>query len=240
MANTLLKLQDVSYEAKGKYLLRGLNVSIERDAFTLVLGPNGSGKSLFLRLCHGLLKPTKGKVYWSEQSDSAPRQTMVFQSPVMLRRSALDNITYALQHQPKVQRLKRAEEALAWASLDYLASRTATLLSLGEQQQLALARAWAYQPKVLFLDEPTASLDPKACDRVERLITLMKQQGTHIIMSTHNLAQAKRLGESIIFVEEGRVTTHQSCQSFFSSPNSQAAANFIDREAMQKEVSLEK
>ncbi len=236
MAQTLLALKAVEYQIGGKRLLKNLDINILRDSFTLVLGPNGAGKSLFLRLCHNLVKPTTGKLGWNTEQHQPPRQTMVFQSPVMLRRSALRNISYALQHQPRQHRLEQAMDALAWANLDHLANRTATLLSRGEQQQLALARAWAYKPEVLFLDEPTASLDPNACERVERLISLIREQGTQVIMSTHNLAQAQRLGETIIYIEEGEIVAHQSCENFFSAPSSSRAAAFIDREIMQKEV----
>jgi tungstate transport system ATP-binding protein len=237
MSQSLLSLKDVSYQINGKPLLKNLSIDIEKDAFTLVLGPNGAGKSLFLRLCHSLVLPTSGQLLWHTNNNLPPRQTMVFQSPVMLRRTALSNITYALQYQPGQPRLEQAMAALAWANLDHLANRSATLLSRGEQQQLALARAWAYRPEVLFLDEPTASLDPNACSRVERLIALIRQQGTQVIMSTHNLAQAQRLGGSVIYIEEGAMVAHQSCDTFFSAPSSSLAAAFINREAMHKEVS---
>ena len=237
MSQPLLTLDDVSYQVNGKPLLKNLSINIERDTFSLVLGPNGAGKSLFLRLCHNLVLPTSGQLVWCTDQNLPPRQTMVFQSPVMLRRTALHNITYALQHLPRQLRLQQAIAALVWANLDHLANRSATLLSRGEQQQLALARAWAYRPEVLFLDEPTASLDPNACGRVERLIALIRKQGTQVIMSTHNLAQAQRLGGSVIYIEEGAMVAHQSCDNFFSAPSSPLAAAFINREVMQKEVS---
>jgi len=222
-------LNDVSFSINGTELLKDLNLSLDKGSFTVVLGPNGSGKSLFLRLCHGLLEPDKGDVSWNG-NQSRPPQTMVFQKPVMLRRSAKENIMYALRNWPKSEKAQRAQQALKWAGLEALSDRMATVLSGGQQQRLAIARAWALKPEILFLDEPTASLDPGACDYVEEHVKAMHESGIQVLMSTHNLAQARRLAQQIIFIQDGRIMAHQPVEEFFTQPSCEEAYEFIRRE----------
>jgi tungstate transport system ATP-binding protein len=157
---------------------------------------------------------------------------MVFQRPVMLRRSALANVLYALDAAgvPAAQQLRLAREALEEVGLAHVAGRPARVLSGGEQQRLALARAWALHPEVLFLDEPTASLDPGATREIEAVIKAFDVSGTKIVMSTHSLGQARRLGDEIIFLHQGRVAERASVEAFFRQPASAEAAAFIKGE----------
>jgi len=154
---------------------------------------------------------------------------MVFQQPVMLRRSALANIVYALGAAgvPRAERVARGLNALDSVGLRALAHRPARTLSVGEQQRVALARAWALGPEVLFLDEPTASLDPGATREIERVIRAIATAGTKVVMSTHNLGQAKRLGEEILFLHEGRLAERAAVDRFFTQPASAEAEAFI-------------
>ncbi|MEQ9349565.1 MAG: ATP-binding cassette domain-containing protein, partial [Alphaproteobacteria bacterium] len=199
---------------------------------TLLLGPNGAGKSLLLRICHGLLAPTGGAVRWrgAKGANPAPHQAMVFQRPVMLRRSAMANITYALALKgiARSERIARATLALRATGLSDIAARPALVLSVGEQQRLALARAWATRPDVLFLDEPTASLDPAATRAVESIIQAIHAAGTKIVMTTHDLGQARRLGDEIVFLHRGHVRERTPAQQFFKAPESVEAQAFID------------
>lgn len=222
-------LNQVSFSIDGTELLKNLNVTLDKGSFTVVLGPNGSGKSLFLRLCHGLLPASQGTLSWNG-GQTRPPQTMVFQKPVMLRRSAKENIMYALRNWPKAERAERARQALQWAGLESLSGRMATVLSGGQQQRLAIARAWALQPEILFLDEPTASLDPGACEYVEEHVKAMHESGIQVLMSTHNLAQARRLAQQIIYIQDGRILAHQSVEEFFTEPACEEAYQFIRRE----------
>jgi len=222
-------LSNVSVSINDTKLLKDINLTLKKGSFTVVLGPNGAGKSLFLRLCHGLLPPSKGTVSWG-QEQHRPAQTMVFQKPVMLRRTALENIMYALHNCPKAERAQRAQQALQWAGLEHLSDRMATVLSGGQQQRLAVARAWALKPEILFLDEPTASLDPAACDYVEDHVKTMHESGIQVLMSTHNLAQARRLAEEIIYIQDGEVMAQQPVQEFFKQPACEQAYEFIKRE----------
>jgi tungstate transport system ATP-binding protein len=198
---------------------------------TIILGPNGAGKSLLLRLCHGLLRPTAGSVQWRGPGATADRrrQAMVFQRPVMLRRSARANIDYALKLKgiPGAMRRARIREVLEDTGLAGLAERAARNLSIGEQQRLALARAWATAPEVLFLDEPTASLDPAATRAIEDIICAIDLSGTKIVMTTHDLGQARRLADEILFLHRGRLLEQRPAAEFFAAPATAEAAAFI-------------
>jgi len=226
-----LQLTDVVYDAGGKRLIDSVTLTIDKGPRTVLLGPNGAGKSLLLRLCHGLLRPTAGQVRFNgpEWAEGRRRHAMVFQRPVMLRRSALANVTYALS----LAGLKDAEahriatEALERVGLLGLALQPARVLSGGEQQRLAIARAWALRPDLLFLDEPTANLDPSAAQSIERAIQSVHEAGTKIVLITHNLGQAHRLGDEVVFLSGGRVVECAPMDRFLQSPASPEAAAFI-------------
>jgi tungstate transport system ATP-binding protein len=207
-------------------IIQPMTLEIAAGPSTIILGANGAGKSVLMRLMHGLLAPSSGKVSWR----SAGRQAMVFQRPVMLRRSALANVVYALDLARLAHAERVAMEALEEVGLAHLAHRPARVLSGGEQQRLALARAWALHPEVLFLDEPTASLDPHATREIERVIQAFDAAGTKIVMATHNLGQARRLGDEVIYLHEGRVLERAPVETFFSQPATAEAAAFIKGE----------
>lgn len=227
-----LVVHNLCYEIGGKQLLDGISFRTDAGPRTLVLGPNGAGKSLLLRLCHGLLQPSAGTIAWAgTPPDKARRcQAMVFQRPVLLRRSTAANITYVLRLQgiPRRQRRAIMMEALELAGLLPLMAQPARVLSGGEQQRLALARAWALKPQVLFLDEPTASLDPAATRAVETLLDHIHHTGTKIIMTTHDLGQARRLADEVLFLHHGRLVECALAPAFFSNPQSKEAAAFLE------------
>lgn len=231
-----LRLEAVGYAVRGKSLLSDLSLDITAGRRTLVLGPNGAGKSLTLRLCHGLLQPTNGRVAWLGAGARSPRRrhAMVFQRPVMLRRSALANITHALSLQGigREQRVEQAVAALRHFGLEALADRPARVLSGGEQQRLAMARAWALRPEVLFLDEPCAALDPGATRAIEEMIQAFHRAGVTIVMTTHDLGQARRLADEVIFLHHGRLLEQTPAAEFFRQPRSEAAGAFLKGELL--------
>jgi tungstate transport system ATP-binding protein len=231
-----LRLQDVGYSAGGKTLIENVSFEISAGPRTVLLGPNGAGKSLILRLCHGLIRPSSGRVAWLGPDASRPRlhQAMVFQRPVMLRRSAAANIDYALalRRLSPAERRRRRDEALVDTGLADLADVAARVLSIGEQQRLALARAWALHPQVLFLDEPTASLDPAATRAVEEIVLRIHHSGAKIVMTTHDLAQARRLGDEVIFLHRGRLVERAPASEFFGSPRTPEAQAFVRGELL--------
>ena len=229
-----LCLDNVVFEVGQRRIVDGISMRIDAGPRTVILGPNGAGKSVLLRLCHGLLLPTAGRIAWNspEVAGGPRRQAMVFQRPVLLRRSALGNVTYALKlvGVPFGQRGARALEALRKVGLEGVAGRPARVLSGGEQQRLALARVWALHPEVLFLDEPTASLDPGATHEIEKVILALHAAGTKIVMVTHNLGQAHRLGDEILFLHQGRLVERAPADRFLKHPASSEAAKFLEGE----------
>ena len=229
-----LLIENVTFVAGGRAIIDRVSCEFAAGPRTVILGPNGSGKSVLMRLCHGLLAPTSGRIVWRGGRDERrPRsQAMVFQRPVMLRRAALGNVTYGLELAgvARAERHRRAREVLDAVGLSSIASRPARVLSGGEQQKLALARAWALTPEVLFLDEPTANLDPGATREVERIVDQIHQSGTKIVMTTHNLAQARRLADEILFLSGGRLVDHAPVERFFAQPSTAEAAAFIKGE----------
>lgn len=229
-----LSLEGVSFDAGGRRILHCISAVFEPGPRSIIIGPNGAGKSVLMRICHGLLAPSAGTVRWAcALPSSGPRhQAMVFQRPVMLRRSALDNLLYGLHCAGRAGEaaMARAREALELVGLSDRASRPARVMSGGEQQRLALARAWAIAPQVLFLDEPTASLDPGAAREVEAVISAIHGAGTKIIMTTHNLGQARRLGDEVLFLDGGRLVERAPAATFFTHPGTPEAAAFIKGE----------
>ena len=229
-----LELNQLTFSVNGTPIINGISAKIEAGPRTIILGPNGAGKSVLMRLCHGLLEPTAGSIVWhgARNGDVRRRQAMVFQRPVMLRRSALANVVYGLRLAGKSRREStlRAMDVLEVVGLEHQAGRAARVLSGGEQQRLALARAWALGPDVLFLDEPTANLDPASTQDIERIIQAIHASGTKIIMTTHNLGQARRLGDEIVFISNGRLMEHTPIDRFFKEPASSEAAAFIKGE----------
>jgi tungstate transport system ATP-binding protein len=229
-----LSLENVVFAAGGRRIIDGVTFRIHAGVRCMIIGPNGAGKSVLLRLCHGLLHPTAGTIRWhSADFARVPgRQAMVFQRPVMLRRSALANVVYALKvaRVPPELCVERAREALRKVGLDGLAATPARVLSAGEQQRLALARVWALKPEILFLDEPTANLDPGATHEIENVILAMHESGTKIVMVTHNLGQAHRLGDEIFFLHQGRLVERTPAARFFRRPESTEAARFLEGE----------
>lgn len=229
-----LLLKDVGYSVNGQQLISGVTLDFTIGPPTLVLGPNGAGKSLLLRLCHGLIKPTQGQVMWQGAAAQAPQdlrfeQAMVFQKPVLLRRSVLANTEFPLKLRGigAAERRSKAMDMLGRVGLAAMAERPARVLSGGEQQRLALARAWALEPQILFLDEPSAALDPGATRQVEGIINGIAASGTKIVMTTHDLGQARRLASDVIFLHRGRVTERTAAEDFFNQPQSEAARAFV-------------
>jgi tungstate transport system ATP-binding protein len=231
-----LTLEDVQFEADGRVLLERLNVRFEPDGRSFIIGPNGAGKSLTLRIAHGLLKPTSGRVVWNGDGSNsfAREQAMVFERPVLLRRTAMANIEYALAQRGITgdEGRCKAEEALTRTGLLDFAQRNARVLSSGEQQRLALARAWAVDPQVLFLDEPTAVLDPSATRQVEQIIAAIADTGTKIIMTTHDMGQARRLSDEILFFNKGTLVERAPVAQFFEAPESDEARAFVKGELL--------
>ena len=226
---TWLELQDLGLNESGVRIIDGVTLKVGAGK-TAILGPNGAGKSTLLRLMHGLLHPSQGHIIWPR----ALSQGMVFQRPVMLRTTVLANIEYGLKLRStsSIERRDRAMTALQRVGLPDLAARPARRCSGGEQQRIALARAWALAPDVLFLDEPTASLDPASSREVERIIGEIAASGTRIVLTTHNLGQARRIADEVVLLDGGRLAEQTAAAEFFRQPQSEAGRTFLRDEAI--------
>jgi tungstate transport system ATP-binding protein len=228
-----IEFQDVTYAVGNTRILNAITLVLSAGRPTLLLGPNGSGKTTFLKLAMGLLNPVTGRILYAAGAELARRRcAIVFQKPVMLRRSAARNVAFALQAAARAPEAATIERLLQAVGLANLAARPARRLSGGEQQRLALARALARDPDVLFLDEPTASLDPAATKSVEDIIMRTAERGVKIVMATHDLGQARRLAGEVVLLANGSIVEHAAAPAFFQAPATPLAKRFLAGELM--------
>jgi tungstate transport system ATP-binding protein len=216
-------------------VLESVRLTVEPGGWLAIIGPNGSGKSTLLRIAMGLMPPSRGRITWGGRENVPPlKRAIVFQRPAMLRRSAAANIRFALRAAgiPRAEHTRRASELLEMVGLGGLADRAARRLSGGEQQRLALARALARDPAVLFLDEPTASLDPTATKAVEDIIRAVSQRNIKVVMATHDLGEARRLAGDIVMLHRGRVVESGPAASFLDTPQTAEARAFLAGELL--------
>jgi tungstate transport system ATP-binding protein len=208
--------------------LVGATLSIDAGERVALIGANGSGKSTLLRVLHGLVPHAAGAFVGRVGRRD---QAMLFQRPHMLRASVCTNVALALWMRGAPWRSARREAlvALGRVGLASVAERNARTLSGGQQQRMALARAWALQPKVLLLDEPTASLDPTAKRDVEALIA-DAAHGRTLVFASHNLGQVKRLATRVVYLEHGRVLCDLPVDEFFAGPLPEEARLFVKGE----------
>jgi tungstate transport system ATP-binding protein len=230
-----LMFLDVRIFARGVPILDGISLKLEAGPPTVLIGPNGAGKTTLLRAAMGLIRPSSGLVTWSGREYSPPtRRAIMFQRSAMLRRSAAGNVRYALAAAkvPRAERERRIAELLADVGLSALARRPARRLSGGEQQRLALARTLARDPAILLLDEPTASLDPAATKAIEDIVRKVTARGVKVVMSTHDLGQAKRIGGEFVLLHRGRIIENTPVDEFFGAPRTEEARKFIAGELL--------
>ncbi len=224
-SHTCVALNGVSAVAGGTTILRDVTLVIAPGECVAVLGANGAGKSSLLRLMNGLLATNSGSAHTPSSRD----QALIFQRPVLLKRSVLDNVSFALKTRGVAadDAAEIAREKLAACGLATFADRYARTLSGGEQQKLALARAWALQPKLLLADEPTANLAPAAVHSVETILHRMHVAGATIVLATHNRGQAKRLATRVIFMADSTIVEDRPANDFFASPQSAEAIEYL-------------
>ena len=227
-----LVLQGLSYAVGGRELLVGVNAVIASPGITAVIGPNGAGKSITLRLIDGLLQPDAGTIRFRGRPIAEARRAFVFQKPGLIRASVARNVALALAPLglDRAEKRSRIAAALDRVGLQDRASDPARKLSGGEQQRLALARAWATEPKLLLLDEPTANLDPGATEAVEALVRGMARAGTKVVLVSHNLGQVARLSEDVLVLSGGRAAEYGPTQSVLTTPRTPEARAYIKGE----------
>ncbi len=225
-----LSLSDVIVRRRGKAILGPITLDLAASGFTIVLGPNGSGKTTLLKVLHGVERISGGSLAWSiPEVEARQSQAYVFQSPIMLRRSVAQNLAYPLKL-AGVEKSEISRRVVEWSGrigLSDALERPATRLSGGEKQKLAIGRALIRQPKVLFLDEPCANLDGRSTREIETLLQDALAAGTRIIMTTHDLGQARRLASDVVFLLNGSLREHTDAPMFFSTPQTGEARAFL-------------
>ena len=219
-----LSLKNVSYSHDKGMALNDVSIDFIKGKNTVILGPNGAGKSILLKICHELLEPGSGSLSFPNGYNQT---SMVFPKPVFLRRTVLENLIYVLEISgvQKEQRNEKAKTALKQFSMTELADHPARSLSSGEKQRLSVIRALLLEPDILFLDEPTANLDPSATAILENMI---EETNITTIMASHDLMQAKRIAEQIIYIENGDIIECNDAKSFFEKPETPQAQKFIE------------
>ena len=231
-----IRARGLSIIRDGRPVLSSVDLElVAAPAVTVVLGPNGAGKSILVRCLAGLLEPDSGTMSWSHSSPDRARALkfgFVFQRPVLLRRTVIGNIDYALSltGMQKLDRHARAHAILSESGLTHLAQTQARVLSGGEQQRLAISRAMACEPEIFFLDEPTSNLDPASTAAIEQLLRGVRARGTPIVLITHDLGQARRLADEVIFMHQGRILERTAAPQFFAKPTTLEAAAYINGE----------
>lgn len=225
-----LQATGLSFHVGEHKLIDDITLTLGGGKVSMVMGSNGAGKTLLLRLLHGLQNPSGGEVRWGGLPTSPSirkRQAMVFQKAVLLRRSVNANMDFVLSLQGRVDPDQR-DRILEQVDLLDHGKQPARLLSGGEQQRLALARTLATNPDILFLDEPTASLDPASVLKIEDIVLAAHKRGIKIVFVTHDIGQARRLADEIIFLHRGRLQEQTSAEQFFTNPASESAKAYLE------------
>ncbi|WP_147113822.1 ATP-binding cassette domain-containing protein [Tateyamaria sp. syn59] len=231
-----LTLKGAETSRRGKRLVGPIDLSLDGQGLCVVMGPNGSGKTTLLRLMHGTARLTGGTVKWTCDTDTARHhQAFVFQQPVVLRRTVEENLAYPLQLRGVARKTARAA-ARDWSEkvgLEPHLQRRAMVLSGGEQQKLAIARALITDPTLVFLDEPTASLDGRAMREIEAILLQAKADGTRLILSTHDMGQARRIADEVVFMLGGKVHETGAAPQFFDAPQTPEARAFLQGDIVE-------
>ena len=232
MTRTLLPItiDKLTLKAGQKTLLNNISLNITSSGILVIMGPNGAGKSLLMRCLHGLSQPDSGRILFaSDEINQTHRksQALIFQKPALLKRSVRQNLEF-VRTLHRTDNVASIELALKNVGLSKLASQPANQLSGGERQRLALARALMMRPQMLFLDEACANLDPASVSNIEEVLRQACKDGQKIILITHDIAQAKRLADEVVFLHRGALCEHTPARVFFQSPKSKAARAYLD------------
>jgi tungstate transport system ATP-binding protein len=225
-----MQAKGIESRRRGQVLVGPIDLTLDGQGASVVIGPNGAGKTTLLRLLHGTARLSAGQINWACPTDEARHhQAFVFQRPVMLRRTVMENLVYPLRLRgtPVADARTRARDWAVRVGLEKMLDRAAPVLSGGEQQKLALARALIAEPKVLFLDEPCAALDGRATREIEEILAHAKATGTRLILSTHDMGQARRIGDEVLFLLGGRIHESGSVDRFFNGPETPQAQAFL-------------
>jgi len=231
-----MTLSGAKARVQGKQILGPVDLTLGVSGVTMLIGPNGAGKTTLLRLIHGLQRQSAGAQDWAVPvEDARAAQAFIFQHPTLMRRSVLDNIAYPLRLRGVSRKQARAQ-ADHWAGRcgvgDHL-DQPASSLSGGERQKLALARALIRAPEMLILDEPTAHLDGRSTREVEAILLDAVARDTRLLMATHDMGQARRLGTEVVFLHNGTVVETGPASEFFKAPQTKETNAFLNGDILE-------
>lgn len=231
-----LTISNVVLQKKGATILNDISLELSTTGVTVVMGPNGAGKTSLLRLMHGLEKRSSGDIAWSASRHEVERQqSFVFQTPILLRRTALENAAYPLHIRgvSKEEAHARARLHIKEVGLEEACDRPVGYLSGGEKQKLAIARALITKPTLLFLDEPTTNLDGRSTREIEEILRNASNNGTRIVMTTHDIGQAKRLATEVLFLYRGTLNASADAKHFFNKHVSAEATAYLNGDILE-------
>jgi tungstate transport system ATP-binding protein len=234
--SSFLEIKGIDKNYRALKALDSVSLEAKSGKIIVLIGVNGAGKTTLMRIIAGLEEPSMGSISFNGQSMNAKGlrklATMVFQRTAMFNRSVYDNVAFGLKVRGEEDQeiAEKVPQVLHLVGLANFEKRKARKTSGGEQQRISLARAFLLNPRILLLDEPTANLDPNSAMIIERAITSRKREDEIIIIATHNLAQARRLGDEIIHIYNGRIVERSGPDEFFNNPRSEITKKFINGE----------
>ena len=224
-----LNIKNLNYMSKDKKILRDINLITSEKKITIIAGNNGSGKSTLLKILHGIIQHTRGTINWGEipVHEVRKKQSMVFQNPILLNRTTFENIMYVAKRK-NIETNESVDKIIKQLNLESIINIESKYLSGGEKQKVAIAMSIISNPKIIFLDEPTSQLDPVYKNEIENIITNLSENNTKIFMTSHDIAQINRIGEEIIFLDDGEIIFHDRVKDFMNEKGNSIIRNYVN------------
>ena len=236
---TLLTAARLNKVYEGRSIINDVSIEIRPGESLAIIGPTGSGKTTLIRMLDLLEKPTSGHIYFDgidvtnnrhNQLEMRRKMAYVQQKPVVFSMNVFDNVAYGLKWRKfdGNSTKNKVKDALELVEMADYASRNAKTLSGGETQRIAIARALVTQPQILFLDEPTANLDPISTSKIEKVIhSVVSEKSIAVVMATHDMVLGQQISNRIGVILEGKLMQVGSPRDVFSSPVNQRVAEFV-------------
>ena len=224
-----LNIKNLNYMSRDKKILKDINLITSEKKITIIAGNNGSGKSTLLKILHGIIQHTSGTINWGKipAHEIRKKQSMVFQNPILLNRTTFENIMYVAKRK-NIETNESVDKIIKQLNLESIINIESKYLSGGEKQKVAIAMSIISNPKIIFLDEPTSQLDPVYKNEIENIITNLSENNTKIFMTSHDIAQINRIGEEIIFLDDGEIIFHDRVKDFMNEKGNSIIRNYVN------------
>ena len=223
-----LVINNLNFKINNNKILKNINLNSNEKNITIIAGNNGSGKSTLLKILHGLIETPINTIQWGEFSISEIKQSqsMVFQSPILLNRTTYENLLYVIKNK-KIKDKYYIDKIIEKLNLKSIEKVNAKYISGGERQKVSIAMSIIGEPRIIFLDEPTSQLDPSYKNEIESIINDLSENKTKIFMTSHDIAQIKRIGKEIIFLDKGEIIYNNTVEKFFKDEQNKLIKNYI-------------